>query len=105
MAQKALKNAKGAPYTRVEVSIEAPAVTRAQARKAFAKVDPSTITDGASVSRVRVWCKDGVYEPTSSHRRRSRHMWTIPVTSPRSPRVTLVDADQPDPYVSCRPPA
>jgi hypothetical protein len=65
MAQKALKNAKGAPYTRVEVSIEAPAVTRAQAREAFAKVDPSTITDGASVSRVRIWCKDGVYEPTS----------------------------------------
>ncbi|MEU5342944.1 DUF4157 domain-containing protein [Streptomyces sp. NPDC020766] len=65
MAQKALENAKGAPYTRVEVSIEAPAVTRAQARKAFARVDPKTITDGASVSRVRVWCKDGVYEPTS----------------------------------------
>ncbi|GLP67969.1 hypothetical protein TUSST3_45910 [Streptomyces sp. TUS-ST3] len=65
MAQKALKNAKGAPYTRVEVSIEAPAVTRAQARKAFSRVNPKTITDGTSVSRVRVWCKDGVYEPTS----------------------------------------
>ena len=65
MAQEALRNAKKAPYSRVEVSIEAPAVTRAQARKAFAKVNPKTITDGASVSRVRVWCKDGVYEPTS----------------------------------------
>jgi hypothetical protein len=64
MAQEALKNAKG-HYTRVEVSIEVPAVTRAQARQAFAKVDPSTITDGVTVSRVRVWCKDGVYEPTS----------------------------------------
>jgi Domain of unknown function (DUF4157) len=42
MAQEALKNAKG-HYTRVEVSIEAPSVTQAQARQAFAKVNPGTV--------------------------------------------------------------
>ncbi|GAA1434560.1 hypothetical protein GCM10009616_29290 [Microlunatus lacustris] len=65
MAQTALTNAKGAPYSRVEVSIEAPSVTVAEATRAFRAVPPGTVTDGVSVARVRVWCKDGMFEPTS----------------------------------------
>ncbi|MEX5307026.1 hypothetical protein RF644_14870 [Kocuria sp. CPCC 205258] len=93
MAQKAQLNAQGAPYTRVEVSIDAPGITKAQAREAFSAVDPKTVTDGTTVSRVRVWCKNNeVYEPTSFAPKpvpihppledENRSLTTIPATTP-----------------------
>ena len=64
VAEDALTKATRDGFTRVEVSIEAPGRTVAQVRKAFAR-NPSKFTDSKGVSRVRVWCDDGMFEPTS----------------------------------------
>lgn len=64
VAGTALEKARTHGFSRVEVSIEAPGRTVAQVREAFAK-NPTAFTDGSGVTRVRVWCDDGVFEPTS----------------------------------------
>jgi hypothetical protein len=64
VAEDALTKAREHGFSRLEVSIEAPGRTVAEVRDAFAR-HPSKFTDSVSVSRVRIWCKDGVYEPTS----------------------------------------
>jgi hypothetical protein len=64
VAGEALAKARKAGFSRLEVSIEAPGRTVAQVREAFAK-HPTQFTDSRGVSRLRVWCDDGVFEPTS----------------------------------------
>ena len=71
VAGEALENARGHGFSRVEVSVEAPGRTVAQVREAFVKnptpwtKDPGRLTRGTGVTRVRIWCDDGVFEPTS----------------------------------------
>jgi hypothetical protein len=64
VAGDALKKARAHGFSRVEVSIEAPGRTVAEVKAAF-KANPTAFTDSVGVSRVRVWCSDGVFEPTS----------------------------------------
>ena len=64
VAGDALKKARTHGFSRVEVSIEAPGRTVAEVKAAF-KANPTAFTDSTGVSRVRVWCRDGVFEPTS----------------------------------------
>jgi hypothetical protein len=64
VAGDALKKARAHGFSRVEVSIEAPGRTVAEVKAAF-KANPTAFTDSTGVSRVRVWCSDGVFEPTS----------------------------------------
>ncbi|WP_168787632.1 hypothetical protein [Paraburkholderia aromaticivorans] len=64
VAGKALTNARNSGFSRVEVSIEAPGRTVEQVRDAFAR-NPTKFTDSTGVTRVRVWCDDGMFEPTS----------------------------------------
>jgi hypothetical protein len=62
-AETAVTKARTHGFTRVEVSIEAPGRTVAQVKAAF-ESSKVRYADLKSVSRVRVWCDDGIYEPT-----------------------------------------
>jgi hypothetical protein len=64
VAGDALTKARANGFSRVDVSIEAPGRTVAEVKAAF-KANPTVFTDSTGVSRVRVWCTDGVFEPTS----------------------------------------
>lgn len=64
VAGEALTKARDHGFSRVEVSIEAPGRTVAQVREAFAR-NPAKFTDSTGVTRVRIWCDDGMFEPTS----------------------------------------
>jgi hypothetical protein len=63
-AETALQKAHANGFSKVEVSIEAPGRTVKQVREAF-ESSKVKFTDSQGTSRVRVWCDDGVYEPTS----------------------------------------
>jgi len=79
VAGDALEKALAKGFSRVEVSIEAPGRTVAEVKAAFEANPPGTMTPQGKVgpfidpartfnkgtSRVRVWCKDGVFEPTN----------------------------------------
>jgi hypothetical protein len=64
VAGDALKKARAHGFSRVEVSIEAPGRTVTEVKAAF-NANPTAFTDSIGVSRVRIWCRDGVFEPTS----------------------------------------
>jgi hypothetical protein len=83
VAGAALTKARTHGFSRVEVSIEAPGRTVAQVREAFAK-NPMKFTDSTGVTRVRVWCDDGVFEPTSFK----------PVVPPPHPDLDPEDKDK-----------
>ena len=66
---KAVEQAAKAHYTRVEVSVDAPGLTVKQVEQEFLTAKSRATGEAgvdihAPVTRVRVWCKDGVYEPT-----------------------------------------
>jgi multisubunit Na+/H+ antiporter MnhB subunit len=64
VAGDALDKANANGFSRIEVSIEAPGRTVKQVQEAF-EASKRAFTDSKGVARVRVWCDDGVFEPTS----------------------------------------
>ncbi|HJU01091.1 MAG TPA: hypothetical protein VJ966_07790, partial [Actinomycetes bacterium] len=64
VAQDALENARG-HYSNLEVNIQAPGATVEQVKAAFNAVKGSSYLDGRIISRIRVWCGDGLFEPTA----------------------------------------
>jgi len=63
VAKAAFDKAGAAGFTGVEVYIEAPHLSIAEVRAEFGKLARAEVIDGKVVMRVRVLCKDGVYEP------------------------------------------
>lgn len=78
----AFTKAKGNGYSRVEVSIEAPSLTKAEVQKAL-NGRTAPYVDGVTVQRLRIWCKDGLLEPGGLK---------LPVPPPH-PNTPKVDAE------------
>ena len=66
----------------IEVSIEAPSLTKAEVQKAL-NGRTAPYVDGVTVQRLRIWCKDGLLEPGGLK---------LPVPPPH-PNTPKVDAE------------
>ena len=86
VAGDALKKARAHGFSRVEVSIEAPGRTVAEVRPRSKPTRP--LHRQLGVGRVRVWCTDGVFEPTSFRHRRRRPIPASTQTRRRARRRT-----------------